>query len=173
MFYTLGPIFFRASPMEVPSKILKPKNSLDSSSDRKYDSVKVKSKFDDPNMFKNVSKEELISNGILVQVRQYKNTKQLPIVGGKTVETKKGRAVTFYKRRHKIWLEVAGQIYFPAVEPDHIAGIFKDFTSDELLRNDRGEKSDLSNCPLCNGRFVTERELMSHCASCNGESRFV
>ena len=89
------------------------------------------------------------------------------------METKKGQAVTFYKRRHKIWLEVAGQIYFPAVEPDHIAGIFKDFTSDELLRNDRGEKSDLSNCPLCNGRFVTERELMSHCASCNGESRFV
>ena len=74
------------------------------------------SDFDDPTEFKRYPKEELASHGIIVQTRQYKNAKQLPVVGGKKVTAEKGQAVTFYKKRQKIYMEIAGVVYRPGTK---------------------------------------------------------
>jgi hypothetical protein len=71
------------------------------------------SDFDDPTEFKRYTKEELASQGIIVQIRQYKNAKQLPVVGGKKVTAEKGQAVTFYKKRRNIYMEISGVVYRP------------------------------------------------------------
>ncbi len=71
------------------------------------------SDFDNPTEFKRYPKEELASHGIIVQTRQYKNVKQLPVVGGKKVTAERGQVVTFYKKRRNIYMEIAGVVYRP------------------------------------------------------------
>lgn len=133
--------------------------------------VETKKKLKDPTEFRKFSKEELLSNGILVQKRRYKNPKTLPIVGGSSVTTEKGQTVIFYKRRRKIWMDISGDIFTPDVEPEHVAGIFRDYSAEELLLNDLGQApADLPSCPLCSRRFPSHDELVSHCASCEGDS---
>jgi hypothetical protein len=68
-------------------------------------------------------------------------------------------------------MEIGGVVYRPEVEPEHIPGIFKDFTESELSRNDAGRTSEEEEmkCPLCQRIFVTEKELVEHCAACDGE----
>jgi hypothetical protein len=155
-----------AAVSKTSNRILTPKTeNSDKSVKKKLDPKKL----EDPAEFKKFSKEELLSNGILVQKRRYKNVKTLPIVGGTTVSTEKGQTVVFYKRRKNIWMEISGRIFLPDVEPEHVAGIFRDFSPEELSRNDLGQVQRLSGCPLCHRRFNTEAELLTHCADCNGD----
>ena len=151
------------------------------------DSEKRKNSFGDPTEFKNFSKEELNSRGVLVQTRTYKKSKLLPVVGGEKVKAEKGQEVTFYKKGPNIFMEVAEIVYRPEVEPEHVAGIFRDFSDAELSANDAGqtfvqtsdktsdqrshETSQEMNCPICSRIFLTENELVRHCATCDGETR--
>ena len=157
------------------SRISTLRNEPDSGVERKQSPVKATKTLKDPTEFSKFSRDELLSNGILIQKRRYKNAKTLPIVGGSSVTTEKGQTVIFYKRRRKIWMDIGGKIFTPDVEPEHVAGIFRDYSAEELLQNDLGGHRhqapvDLPSCPLCDRRFPTHDELVAHCATCEGNS---
>lgn len=152
------------------SRISAPKNETSGDVDAKPNTVEMRKKLKDPTDFRKFSKEELVSRGILVQKRRYKSAKTLPIVGGTSVTTEKGQMVVFYKRKRKIWMDIGGKIFVPDVEPDHVAGIFRDYSEEELLQNDLGQvPTHLPSCPLCSRRFPSQDELVKHCASCEGD----
>jgi hypothetical protein len=123
--------------------------------------------FDNPENYRKYSKKQLWSHCILVQTRQYKNDKRLPIVGGIKLLVERGQVITFYKKGPKIWMQVCETIYVPEVEPEHVAGIFRDFSEEELLRNDRGEKLGELKCPICEKQFTCEKKLVEHCSECD------
>merc|ERR1712203_797233 len=75
--------------------------------------------------------------GILFQVRQYKKDKFLPLTDGSEVKVDKGTFVTFYKNAQQIHMKINDKMHVPDVEPDHIAGIFKDYTEKEINDSDK------------------------------------
>ena len=81
--------------------------------------------------------DEVREMGILVQVRQYKKDKYLPLTDGNEVRVDKGTFVTFYKNAQQIHMKINDKMYIPDVEQDHIAGIFKDYTEKEIADSDR------------------------------------
>ena len=76
--------------------------------------------------------DEVREMGILVQVRQYKKDKFLPLTDGSEVKVDKGTFVTFFKNAQQIHMKINDKMHIPDVEPDHIAGIFKDYTEKEI-----------------------------------------
>ena len=66
-------------------------------------------------------------------------------------------------------MQVCETIHVPEVEPEHVAGMFRDFSEEELLRNDRGEAPVEMKCPICERGFVSEKELVAHCSECDEE----
>ena len=66
-------------------------------------------------------------------------------------------------------MQVCETIHVPEVEPEHVAGMFRDFSKEELLRNDRGETPVETKCPICQRGFVSEKELVAHCSECDEE----
>merc|ERR1712154_630718 len=56
---------------------------------------------------------------------------------GSEVKVDKGTFVTFYKNAHQIHMKINDRMHVPDVEPDHIAGIFKDYTEKEINDSDK------------------------------------
>ena len=67
---------------------------------------------------------------------------------GSEVKVDKGTFVTFYKNAHQIHMKINDKLHIPDVEPDHIAGIFKDYTEKEIADSDKVR----SNIALSGGR---------------------
>jgi hypothetical protein len=68
-------------------------------------------------------------------------------------------------------MDISGNIFRPDVEPEHVASLFRDYTQEELRRNDAGAGTGtVPTCPLCNETFAEERELLRHCATCSDDS---
>ena len=106
-------------------------------SDSSQDLFSNRIDFKVPKDYLKYNDDEVREMGILVQVRQYKKDKFLPLTDGSEVKVDKGTFVTFYKNAHQIHMKINDKMHVPDVEPDHIAGIFKDYTEKEILDSDK------------------------------------
>ena len=70
----------------------------------------------------------LREQGVLVQHKMNKKPKKYPLKDGKFLSVQSGKLMTFYKCGNLIALKTSNQIYDPLIEPDQVAGIFKDFS---------------------------------------------
>lgn len=141
----------KSSPSSTGASAAKKKTPLKLNQIRsKYDNVQAVVSSPEPERFKSdikkfkVPKDYLVYSddqvrdfGILVQVRQYKKDKYLPLVDGSEVKVDKGTFVTFFKNSHHIHMKINEQMFIPDVEPEHVAGIFKDYTENEIEESDR------------------------------------
>ena len=105
-------------------------------SDSSQDLFSNRVDFKVPKDYLKYNDDEVREMGILVQVRQYKKDKFLPLTDGSEVKVDKGTFVTFYKNAHQIHMKINDKMHVPDVEPDHIAGIFKDYTEKEIIDSD-------------------------------------
>ena len=105
--------------------------------DSSHDLFSSRVNFKVPQDYLKYNDDEVREVGILVQVRQYKKDKFLPLTDGSEVKVDKGTFVTFFKNAHQIHMKINENIHIPDVEPDHIAGIFKDYTEKEISDSDR------------------------------------
>ncbi len=118
--------------------------------------------------------------GYLVQLRAYKKTKSLPMIDGTEISVQAGKEVRFIKRGANIVMVYKGQVHHPEVKPEHVAGLFKDYTNIQLMINrdfksprkneDQGPQrpDSVQHCPLCSEEFSDQNKLIEHCATCNG-----
>ena len=79
------------------------------------------------------STQQLRSEGILVQIKTYKRTRGLPLKNGEKLQIQAGQEVCFFKLGPEIYLATKGKVYDPYVEPEHVGGIFKDYSPDEIF----------------------------------------
>ena len=124
--------------------------------------------------FLKYDEDNLRRSGVLIQRRSYKKTKNLPLKNGQSLTVKGGNVVTFFKKGHVIGLATEkGDIFDPLVDPEHVRGIFKDYSENEVLESDVTSCLQVSEktCPLCHKKFgeKADEELMIHAASCNGQ----
>ena len=82
------------------------------------------------------STQQLKSKGILVQHKTYKKSRDLPLKKDKQLKIHAGQEIRFYKLGPQIFLTTLEKVYDPQVEPEHVAGIFKDYTADEIFASD-------------------------------------
>ena len=113
-------------------------------SDSSHDLFSNRVNFKVPKDYLKYNDDEVREMGILVQVRQYKKDKFLPLTDGSEVKVDKGTFVTFYKNAQQIHMKINDKMHVPDVEPDHIAGIFKDYTEKEI--------NDSNKIPSITGR---------------------
>jgi len=106
-------------------------------SDSSQDLFSNRVDFKVPKDYLKYNDDEVREMGILVQVRQYKKDKFLPLTDGSEVKVDKGTFVTFYKNAQQIHMKINDKMHVPDVEPDHIAGIFKDYTEKEINDSDK------------------------------------
>ena len=106
-------------------------------SDSSQDLFSDRVDFKVPKDYLKYNDDEVREMGILVQVRQYKKDKFLPLTDGSEVKVDKGTFVTFYKNAQQIHMKINDKMHVPDVEPDHIAGIFKDYTEKEINDSDK------------------------------------
>lgn len=90
---------------------------------------------EDPQKYVNYDDGELRTAGILVHQKIYKKDKKLPLDGGDDLFVEKGVLVTFYKNGKNIHMRVKERVYVPEVEPEYVAGIFKDYTEGEISQS--------------------------------------
>merc|ERR1712020_395171 len=105
--------------------------------DDSHDLFSSRVNFKVPRDYLKYNDDEVREMGILVQVRQYKKDKYLPLTDGNEVKVDKGTFVTFFKNAQQIHMKINDKMHIPDVEPDHIAGIFKDYTEKEIADSDR------------------------------------
>jgi len=91
---------------------------------------------EDPQKYVSYEDSELRASGILVHQKIYKKDKKLPLDGGDELFVEKGVLVTFYKNASNIHMRVKERVYVPEVEPEYVAGIFKNFTEAEITASD-------------------------------------
>ena len=82
------------------------------------------------------STQQLKSKGILVQNKTHKKPRDLPLKKDKQLKILAGQEIRFFKLGPQIFLTTQGKVYDPHVEPEHVGGIFKDYSSDEMLASD-------------------------------------
>ena len=164
------------SPQHIPKKSLKDirskydnfdyeSSSYDAFDDGDTDSnqdifISRTPKFKVPQDYLKYNDDEVKEIGILVQVRQYKKDKYLPLTDGSEVKVEKGTFVTFYKNAHQIHMKINDKLNIPDVEPEHIAGIFKDYTEKEIADSDRIRSNiRLSGAPKSTGLGILQRPI--------------
>ena len=106
----------------------------------------------------------------------YKKVRKLPLQNGEFLTVEAGKVITFFKYGKLIALSTKKKIFDPLVDPEHVCGIFKDFSEEQLRYNDFHETlpkafvPDENICPICNKNFGQNNEkLMIHASNCNGE----
>ena len=105
----------------------------------------------------------------------YKKVRKLPLQNGEFLTVEGGKVITFFKYGKLIALASKKKIFDPLVDPEHVCGIFKDFSEEQLRYNDFHETlpkafvPDENICPICNKNFGQNNEkLMIHASNCNG-----
>ena len=124
--------------------------------------------------FLKYTNDQLKRSGILVQHRAYTKSKDLPLLKNKTLRVEAEQRITFYKQGKLILICAKDKLYDPNVEPEHVAGIFKDYTEAQITANDSLEckikdKIEDKKCPLCMKSFGQDEDrLIEHASNCDG-----
>ena len=94
------------------------------------------------------STQQLKSKGILVQNKTYKKPRDLPLKKDKQLKIQAGQEIRFFKLGPQIFLTTQGKVYDPHVEPEHVGGIFKDYSAAEIFASDFMEFRKLNSTDL-------------------------
>ena len=124
--------------------------------------------------FLKYTNDQLKRSGILVQHRSYKRSRDLPLLKNKVLRVEAEQKITFYKQGKLILICSKNKLYEPAVDPEHVAGIFKDYTEAQISASDLQESKiediiEDKKCPLCMKNFgQNEEKLIEHASNCDG-----
>ena len=111
-----------------------PKTSTPTPSSKtiKNTSIDIQSKED----LMKYSIDQLRNKGVLIREKAFTKSKSLPLRDKTELMVDAGQKLFFYKIGRHIFMKTLGTIYEPFVEPEHVSGIFKNYSETEIFASD-------------------------------------
>ena len=91
--------------------------------------------------FLHFDEQSLREQGVLVQREMNKKLIKFPLKNGKFVTVKSGSLMTFFKFGNLIALKKSNKMFELLIDQDHIEAVFKDFSPEQLKRNESSKRN--------------------------------